>query len=172
MPNGSSGNTKLTESRIWDILSEIPDPEIPVITILDLGVVRKVELLEDQAIITITPTYSGCPAMQRFESDIIEALEKEGFFNIKVPMIYDPAWTTDWISKEGRQKLKDYGIAPPEESSQDKKSLFMEEETVNVTCPRCNSKETTLVSQFGSTACKSLYKCDSCLESFEYFKCL
>lgn len=171
MPSGNLEHIKLKEKQVWEILSEIPDPEIPVITILDLGIVRKVEFINENLQITITPTYSGCPAMQRFDYDIKEALIENGFVNVEVLTVYDPAWTTDWISEEGRAKLKEYGIAPPEEKSSDKKSLFTEE-TVNVGCPRCNSRETVLVSQFGSTACKAMYKCDSCLETFEYFKCL
>jgi len=159
------------EIEVWKILSEIPDPEIPVLSILDLGIVRKIEFEGDLTTITITPTYSGCPAMGRFESDIKEFLSEKAYNKVEVKMVYDPAWTTDWISEEGRAKLKAYGIAPPEEKSSDKKSLF-KEELVNVTCPRCSSKKTKLVSQFGSTACKALYKCNDCLESFEYFKCL
>ena len=169
---GSPQDIQKKEARVWDILSKIPDPEIPVLSILDLGVVRKVEFDKQYPIITITPTYSGCPAMQRFESDIKEALEKAGFENIEVPMVYEPAWTTDWISDEGRRKLKEYGIAPPEETTANKKALFFEEDIITVTCPRCNSKNTKLESQFGSTACKALYKCNDCMEPFEYFKCL
>ncbi|MCB0478729.1 MAG: phenylacetate-CoA oxygenase subunit PaaJ [Crocinitomicaceae bacterium] len=172
MPNGNPENTKFKETRVWEILAEIPDPEIPVLTILDLGIVRKVEFHDEKPIITITPTYSGCPAMQRFEKDIVEAMEQNGFEGTEVPMIYEPAWTTDWITEKGRRKLKEYGIAPPEETTANKKALFFENDIVTVTCPRCNSKNTKLESQFGSTACKALYKCNDCLEPFEYFKCL
>lgn len=171
MPNGNPEHIEIKESRIWEILAEIPDPEIPVLTILDLGVVRKVAFQDESPIITITPTYSGCPAMQRFEKDIEEAMLNNGYQGTSVETVYEPAWTTDWISQEGRKKLKEYGIAPPEESSKDKKSLFYETE-LKVTCPRCNSKNTNLESQFGSTACKAMYTCKDCLEPFEYFKCL
>lgn len=172
MPNGNPENKEMKETRIWEILAEIPDPEIPVLTILDLGIVRKVAFNGDSPIITITPTYSGCPAMQRFESDIKETMQKYGYEGTEVPMVYDPAWTTDWITEEGKRKLKEYGIAPPEETTANKKALFYEDDIITVTCPRCNSKDTKLESQFGSTACKALYKCNDCLEPFEYFKCL
>ncbi len=157
----------VTEKEIWTLLEQVADPEIPVLTILDLGVVRTVELKDDKCIITITPTYSGCPAMQRIEDDIKEILKDK--ITCEVEYTLSPAWTTDWISESGRIKLKEYGIAPPEDEI-DKSVLFAE--PTKVTCPRCNSKNSRMVSQFGSTACKAQYQCNDCQEPFDYFKCL
>lgn len=160
-----------TEKDILKLLSEIPDPEIPVITIVELGVVRGVELKSDTKIlVTITPTYSGCPAMKQMEDDVRTKLQENGFTDITVHMTYSPAWTTDWLSEEAKLKLQKYGIAPPEESTTDKSFLSGKPKTV--TCPRCKSKHTTMISQFGSTACKALYQCKDCLEPFDYFKCI
>lgn len=160
-----------TESDLWQVLSSIPDPEIPVISIVELGVIRSITIdAENTVTIKITPTYSGCPAMKQMEDDVRTSIEKEGFQNIKIEMIYNPAWTTDWLSAEARIKLQNYGIAPPEESTSDKS--FLTGRSRSVTCPRCKSKETIMVSQFGSTACKALYQCKNCLEPFDYFKCI
>jgi ring-1,2-phenylacetyl-CoA epoxidase subunit PaaD len=159
------------EQRILNLLSEIPDPEIPVITIVELGVVRSVKDLGNDAIeVIITPTYSGCPAMKQMEDDVVSKLKENGFKTVTVKMVYSPAWTTDWLSEEAKLKLQKYGIAPPEESTTDKS--FITGKHKAVTCPRCKSKNTLLVSQFGSTACKALYKCSDCLETFDYFKCI
>lgn len=159
------------KEQIFKILSEIPDPEIPVISIVELGVVRDVKELEDNGIeVTITPTYSGCPAMKQMEDDVVSKLKENGFKEVKVKMVYSPAWTTDWLSDEAKLKLQKYGIAPPEESTTDKSFITGKHKTV--TCPRCKSKNTMLISQFGSTACKALYKCNECLETFDYFKCI
>jgi ring-1,2-phenylacetyl-CoA epoxidase subunit PaaD len=157
----------VTEKEIWDLLEQISDPEIPVLTIIDLGVVRTIEFENEKAIITITPTYSGCPAMQVIEDDI-KALLKS-IIDVEIKYTLSPAWSTDWISESGRIKLKEYGIAPPEHEI-DKSVLFAE--PTKVTCPRCNTKNTRMVSQFGSTACKAQYQCNECLEPFDYFKCL
>lgn len=160
-----------TEKDILKLLSEIPDPEIPVITIVELGVVRGVEIKSDtEILVTITPTYSGCPAMKQMEDDVRTKLHENGFTDITVHMTYSPAWTTDWLSEEAKLKLQKYGIAPPEESTTDKSFLSGKPKTV--TCPRCKSKHTTMISQFGSTACKALYQCKDCLEPFDYFKCI
>ena len=159
----------VTETDIWKLLEGISDPEVPVLSVIDLGIVRSVKIQEDQISITITPTYSGCPAMGVIEQDIKEKLSKEGFTNFKIETVLSPAWTTDWISEEGRKKLKLYGIAPPE-NEPDKSVLFAD--PVKVQCPKCGSRETRMVSQFGSTACKAHYQCNSCLEPFDYFKCL
>ncbi len=159
----------ITTEEIWGFLEDVKDPEVPVLTVVDLGVVRNVELVNDEnCIVTITPTYSGCPAMQVIEDEIKERLEREGI-QTEVKTILSPAWTTDWLSEKGRQKLKEYGIAPPEDEV-DKSVLFAEQ--TKVTCPNCNSKNTKMVSQFGSTACKAHYTCKDCLEPFDYFKCL
>lgn len=154
---------------IINMLAQIPDPEIPVISIVDLGVIRDVKPLEDGVEVVITPTYSGCPAMKQMEDDIRNRL-REGYGNIKITTVFHPAWTTDWLSDASKKKLQEYGIAPPEESTSDKSFLTGQPKTV--TCPHCKSKNTHLVSQFGSTACKALYKCNDCLEAFDYFKCI
>ena len=157
-------------NEISSAISNIPDPEIPVISIKELGVLRSIEQQDDGLIITITPTYSGCPAMDRFQKDIKEQLDFLKVKKYKIKMQYDPAWTTDWISEVAKEKLKKYGIAPPAYKSQDKKTILGKE--VKIECPRCKSKDTEMVSQFSSTACKAMYKCLSCWEPFEYFKCL
>tara|TARA_R110001592_G_scaffold23456_2_gene91953 strand:+ start:3558 stop:4043 length:486 start_codon:yes stop_codon:yes gene_type:complete len=158
------------EEQIWQWLEEVSDPEIPVLTVVDLGVVRAVEYLYKHWRISITPTYSGCPAMNEIEANILEKLKQEGIEGAQVKMVLSPAWTTDWMTEKGKQKLQEYGIAPPEGSSADKSVLFGEAK--KVTCPHCKSRDTELISQFGSTACKSLYKCHDCKEPFDYFKCL
>ena len=150
-------------------MEEVFDPEVPVLTIVDLGVLRKVEVIGDTVKITITPTYSGCPAMKRIEDDIVELLKEKGIDKVEVDLVLSPAWTTDWLSAEGRVKLKEYGIAPPE-NEMDKSVLFAE--PTIVPCPKCDSRDTKLVSQFGSTACKAHYQCNTCLEPYDYFKCL
>ena len=155
---------------IKKVISEIPDPEIPVISIKELGVLRNIFYEEDSLKVVITPTYSGCPAMDRFQKDIIEKLEHLKVKNYEIKMQFDPAWTTDWISDKAKEKLRDYGIAPPTHKTKDKNSLLGNKQRIE--CPRCKTKETELVSQFGSTACKAMYRCTSCLEPFEYFKCL
>ena len=162
---------KITEDWIWSLLKDIPDPEVPVLTITDLGVVRKVHLTEGLVNIDITPTYTGCPAMKVFEDEIIKKLKLEGVESVKVNLVYAPAWTTDWIGEEAREKLRRYGIAPPVKGSADKGELFATGRKI-VRCPRCNKENTELRSQFGSTACKALYFCKDCIEPFEYFKCI
>lgn len=158
------------EDQIWEWLEEVSDPEIPVLTVTDLGVVRGVDFDGEQCIITITPTYSGCPAMNEIEENIRKVLSEKGLKNIKVKTVLSPAWTTDWMTEKGKEKLREFGIAPPEGSSLDKSVLFGKPKQVS--CPHCKSRETEMISQFGSTACKSLYKCKSCLEPFDYFKCI
>mgnify|MGYP005695542857 FL=1 len=155
---------------IKKVISEIPDPEIPVISIKELGVLRNIFYQEESLKVVITPTYSGCPAMDRFQKDIIEKLELLKVKSYEIKMQFDPAWTTDWITEEAKAKLRDYGIAPPAHKTKDKNSLLGNKQRIE--CPRCKTKETELVSQFGSTACKAMYRCTSCLEPFEYFKCL
>lgn len=156
---------------IWDLLEQIPDPEIPVLSIMDLGIVRRVHSENDTLIVTITPTYSGCPAMNQFEDDIVAKLKANGIEDVKIEMTYDPPWTTEWINDDARKRLEEYGIAPPVRGTQDKGILF-KEGVKNVGCPVCKSTNTGLISQFGSTACKALYKCNDCLEPFDYFKCI
>tara|TARA_B110000971_G_scaffold111778_1_gene114589 strand:+ start:1324 stop:1809 length:486 start_codon:yes stop_codon:yes gene_type:complete len=156
--------------EIKKAISEIPDPEIPVINIKELGVLRKIFYDKDRLKVVITPTYSGCPAMDRFQKDITEKLELLEVKNFEIKMQFDPAWTTDWITDEAKEKLRAYGIAPPAHKTNDKNILLGIKQKVE--CPRCKTKETELVSQFSSTACKAMYRCTSCLEPFEYFKCL
>lgn len=161
----------ITKEYVYALLSEIPDPEIPVITIMELGVIRDIILSGDKKIeVVITPTYSGCPAMKEMEDDVRKKLSQNGFEEIKITTIFNPPWTTDWLTAEAKQKLQNYGIAPPEESTTDKS--FLTGKHKDITCPRCKSKNTVMVSQFGSTACKALYKCNDCLEAFDYFKCI
>lgn len=161
----------ITKKHIISLLSEIADPEIPVITIVELGVVRDIEIITNSSIhLKITPTYSGCPAMKQIEDDVKKKLMENGFTDINIETIYSPAWTTDWITPEAKEKLKAYGIAPPEHTSEDKSWLTGKPKTVQ--CPQCKSSNTKLISQFGSTACKALYQCQDCLEPFDYFKCI
>lgn len=159
----------VTEKEIWTYLEEVSDPEIPVLTVVDLGVVRSVKLNGEKCHVTITPTYSGCPAMKMIEEQIIEKLNEKGIAEVTVDLVLAPAWTTDWISESGREKLREYGIAPPENEVD--KSVLFAEPTV-VPCPLCGSRNTRMISLFGSTACKAHYQCNDCLEPYDYFKCL
>ncbi|MFL5752217.1 MAG: 1,2-phenylacetyl-CoA epoxidase subunit PaaD [Bacteroidia bacterium] len=156
--------------EVLDILNQIPDPEIPVISIVELGVIRDMQVEGKKIEVTITPTYSGCPAMKQMEDDIVKVLKENGFEDVKIKTTYTPAWTTDWMSERAKEKLRKYGIAPPEETTSDKS--FLTGKTKNIKCPRCGSTNTRLISQFGSTACKALYQCQDCLEPFDYFKCI
>mgnify|MGYP000300614131 FL=1 len=160
----------LSKEKIFDLIKEIPDPEIPVITISELGVIRDVIVNGENVEIKITPTYSGCPAMQQMENDIKAVLKQNGISDLKITTVYSPAWTTDWIPEEAKEKLRKYGIAPPEKTTEDKSWLTGKSKII--LCPRCKSKNTKLISQFGSTACKALYQCQDCLEPFDYFKCI
>ena len=163
-------DTTIQTEAIWKVLESVCDPEIPVLTVVDMGIVREVKVEENEGVeVVITPTYSGCPAMNTIEINIKAALQEAGFYPIQVTTVLSPPWTTDWLSEDGRRKLREYGIAPPVGSSQDKSELFGEEKVV--ACPLCGSEHTKMVSQFGSTACKSMYKCLDCLEPFDYFKC-
>jgi ring-1,2-phenylacetyl-CoA epoxidase subunit PaaD len=159
------------QENITEILNAIPDPEIPVLTINDLGIVREINIISAgrSVEVRITPTYSGCPAMDMIATNIKVALLKNGYKDVIVSKILSPVWTTDWMTESGRQKLKSYGIAPPGIRNRDASVLFAE--AVPVQCPQCNSTNTTLISEFGSTACKSLYKCNECGEPFDHFKC-
>lgn len=162
---------KATRAEVFSWLDVLPDPEIPVISINDLGIVRDAEWIDDELVVSITPTYSGCPAMKQIEDDIKNLIQQKGIEKVRIKMVYSPAWTTDWISEKAKERLREYGIAPPEHSSVDKRVLMGLQER-EVKCPQCGSPDTQMVSQFGSTACKALYKCNSCLEPFDYFKCL
>lgn len=156
------------KTRIWDLLESISDPEIPVLSIVDLGVVREVHDLDGKFRIDITPTYSGCPAMNMIEAEIRAVMAENGI-EADVKLVLSPAWTTDWMSDNGKKKLRAYGIAPPQDEPITVNTLFGKPE--NIICPHCGGHHTEMVSQFGSTACKSLYKCLDCLEPFDYFKC-
>jgi ring-1,2-phenylacetyl-CoA epoxidase subunit PaaD len=161
---------QLNKEQIFELLSEIPDPEIPVINIIELGILREVKFTDDWCIVVITPTYTGCPAMKVIEDDIKIKLKEIGIEKVKVELVYSPAWTTDWISDVAKEKLRAYGIAPPDHSSIDKAVLLGKARELK--CPLCGSKNTEMISQFGSTACKALYRCLDCKEPFDYFKCL
>ena len=155
--------------RAWDAAAQVCDPEIPVLTIADLGVLRSVEIVEDGAVeVAITPTYSGCPAMDVIGVDVELALLKAGLDKVRIRHVLSPAWTTDWMSEAGRAKLLAYGIAPPAATSS-RRALFGED---GVACPRCGSELTQKISEFGSTACKSLWRCLACREPFDHFKCI
>ena len=149
----------LDREQVLEWLSDVADPEIPVLTITDLGIVRDVDC-SDGVTVSLTPTYSGCPATEAIESSVVAALQEYGVEDVKIRRVLSPPWTTDWISPEGREKLRVYGIAPPERRDRP------------IACPRCGSAQTEQVSEYGSTACKAAYKCLECLEPFEYFKCL
>ena len=151
--------TGVAREQILAWLAEVPDPEIPVLSITDLGIVRHVDC-SDGVTVSLTPTYSGCPATEVIEATVVAALEDRGVEDVRIKRVLSPPWTTDWISEEGRDKLRSYGIAPPKRRDRP------------VACPRCAADNTELVSEFGSTACKAAYRCLECREPFEYFKCL
>ena len=159
------------KQAVWAILENVTDPEIPVLSIHDLGIVRDVILRGDDTLeVVITPTYSGCPAMSAIATAIKFALVGRGFKAVKVTETFSPAWTTDWMTEAGKQKLTNYGIAPPVVKARIDTLLFQNHPSV--ACPQCGSENTELLSEFGSTACKSLMRCNNCLEPFDYFKCL
>jgi len=161
---------QIDKQTIYSYLEEINDPEVPVLSIMDLGIVRDVKMNEEELEVIITPTYTGCPAMDMITATIKIQLATLGFKKVKVTQALSPVWTTEWMSEEGKRKLKEYGIAPPNPKQQvcDQK-LFAAAEAVQ--CPQCNSYHTHRISEFGSTACKALYQCDDCKEPFDYFKC-
>jgi len=172
--------TALTADQVWAWLADVPDPEIPVISVVDLGIVRAVRIDGEAVSVTITPTYSGCPAMQVIDEAVRAALREHGVAEVNIVMQLSPAWTTDWMSEAGKVKLKGYGIAPPAQQVIDISGLrgglaaAVSRRAVPapvVACPHCGSTHTELTSQFGSTPCKALYKCRDCREPFDYFKC-
>ena len=151
---------------VWRWLEAVPDPEVPVVSVTDLGIVRDVQWNGDELVVTVTPTYSGCPATAVISMEIAEAIRRNGFDNVRIETQLSPTWTTDWITEDGRAKLKAYGIAPPAASARcvgDLKNQVIE-------CPRCGSTETEEISRFGSTPCKASWRCKTCLEPFDYFK--
>ncbi len=178
-------------SDLWNWLETVVDPEIPVLTILDMGIVRRIEIRDNgqltisdlegrtnanvpvnpenaRLLVFVTPTYTGCPAMNMIGAHIRLELAAHGFSDVTVREVLQPAWTTDWIPESARHKLREYGIAPPEQEARIERLLFSE---VSVTCPRCQSRNTEKLAEYGSTACKALYRCKDCLEPFDYFKC-
>ncbi len=160
----------ISEKDIWRLLEEVSDPEIPALNVVEMGIVRHVAIEDGKVQVTITPTYSGCPAMRTIEEDIEEVLKEKLISAYHITTVLSPAWTTDWMTDEAREKLTKEGIAPPQKGSTDKALLMGK--LRDVKCPRCGSHDTHMISQFGSTACKSLYKCNICLEPFDYFKCI
>lgn len=158
------------KAQIEQWLNDVTDPEIPVLTVLDMGVVRDIRIFAEEVVIDITPTYTGCPAMDVIARDIKDRLKKEGLEHVEVREVLSPSWTTDWLTEAGKKKLEEYGIAPPADESGDKRALFGKQPVVR--CPQCKSENTVRISQFGSTACKALYQCNDCKEPFDYFKCL
>lgn len=156
---------------VWNRLEQVSDPEIPVISIVDLGIVRGVRFEGEECVVTITPTYSGCPAMDVISQEITAQLARDGISNVRLETQLSPAWTTDWMSEKGKAALKSYGIAPPAHKVVDISALVRRTADVPpVVCPNCGSSRTQLTSQFGSTSCKALYKCLDCREPFDYFK--
>lgn len=158
-----------TKEEIFNILQEVKDPEIPVIDCIELGIIRDVTIDEKSITVDITPTYSGCPAMKEIENDVKETLLRHGFTDVVVNLIFSPAWTTDWITESGKEKLKKYGIAPPGKVTENALIPFPKKKP-NVQCPYCDSKNTALRSEFSSTACKALHYCNACHQPFEEFK--
>lgn len=164
----------VTVEQVWAWLGAVADPEIPVISVVDLGIVRDVAFEDGACVVTITPTYSGCPAMQVIADSVKEALQAHGLEHVRIVSRLSPAWTTDWMSDAGKAALKGYGIAPPVQQAIDISGLhagIRRRAAPDVSCPHCGSPHTQLTSEFGSTPCKALYKCLDCREPFDYFKC-
>ena len=169
---------KASDDQLWQWISTVADPEIPVISVVDLGIVRGWQWLDDERLeVMITPTYSGCPAMQAIADDIRSTLTQHGLNEVTIATQLSPPWTTDWMSESGKQKLRDYGIAPPAQQASEQAteniidiSAMFSRNAPAISCPQCGSSHTRLISQFGSTACKALYRCTGCLEPFDYFK--
>ena len=159
---------------LWDVLREVLDPEVPALSVVDLGIVRDVEVVGDDVTVTVTPTYSGCPATREIEREIRAALARAGHPDAVVRTVYSPPWTTDWISDEGRRKLREYGIAPPGPAPAEDEPLvsISPRRRATVPCPFCGSSHTALKSEFGSTACKSMLFCEECRQPFEAFKAI
>ncbi|MDR8393303.1 phenylacetate-CoA oxygenase subunit PaaJ [Aliifodinibius sp. S!AR15-10] len=160
------------KEEIWELLENITDPEIPVLNIVEMGIVRSVEIQDEKVVVKITPTYSGCPAMSAIQKEINKTLKEKGIKSFEVKKDFSKTWTTDWMTGEARQKLKDYGIAPPGKTSSGDNVLKELKKTKIIPCPYCESLNTELQSEFGSTPCKSQYYCNDCQEPFEHFKCI
>lgn len=159
----------LTEEAIWELLDNVKDPEVPAISVVELGIIRRVDWDGKHLTVDVTPTYSGCPATELIEELVVEAMRAAGIRDPQINRVLTPAWTTDWITEEGREKLRAFGIAPPKGNAS-KMSLLGVDEVI--ACPLCGSEHTERISEFGSTACKALYRCLDCREPFDYFKCI
>ncbi len=157
---------KPTTDDVWRWLEDVPDPEIPVVSVVDLGIIRNVEWRDDTLIVTVTPTYSGCPATAVIAMEVEEAIRRRGVDAVRIETQISPAWTTDWITDAAKEKLKAYGIAPPKGAS----CAGMLTAPAEIECPRCGSTDTSEISRFGSTPCKASWRCNACLEPFDYFK--
>jgi ring-1,2-phenylacetyl-CoA epoxidase subunit PaaD len=163
-------STVTTREQLWELAATVVDPEIPVLTIEDLGILRDVAMTDAGVTVTITPTYSGCPAMDAIRDDLQSVFRREGIEDVDIRLVLSPAWTTDWMSDDGKRKLAEYGIAPPSgHSSVTRGPVRL---ALATRCPRCGSADTVETSRFGSTSCKALYECRACLEPFDYFKVL
>jgi ring-1,2-phenylacetyl-CoA epoxidase subunit PaaD len=162
---------RFTRDYIWGLLEEVKDPEVSVLSVVELGIVRDVRVADQGVTVVITPTYSGCPAMHVIEEDIRAGLESHGVKSVTIETVFQPAWTSDWISEEAKAKLEAYGIAPPGRASDDGGLVTLTRRVV-VACPYCKSTRTTLKSEFGSTACKSINFCNDCKQPFEQFKAI
>jgi ring-1,2-phenylacetyl-CoA epoxidase subunit PaaD len=170
-------DTKTAEQKAWEIAATVCDPEIPVLTVADLGILRNVQLVDDGGAapavqVTITPTYSGCPAMDAIREDLTTAFNRAGYPRVDVELVLSPAWTTDWMSESGKAKLQQYGIAPPSGHSAAARHAGPVRLSLAVKCPQCSSLNTKELTRFGSTSCKALYVCQDCKEPFDYFKVL
>jgi ring-1,2-phenylacetyl-CoA epoxidase subunit PaaD len=159
------------ETEIWSILGDVLDPEVPALSVVDLGLIRQVKVGDKGVVINVTPTYTGCPATDLIAEIIKAAVTSCGYDNVTIKLVLSPAWTSDWISPTARLKLKEYGIAPPVGNAPTGRAALLGLSPI-VACPRCDSTQTERISEFGSTACKAMYRCTSCLEPFEYFKCI
>lgn len=156
----------LTEADVWQLLNDVKDPEIPVVSLVELGIVREVELSGNQVTVTITPTFSGCPALLVMKQDITKKLKVSGFESVEVNDTFSPPWSSDWITHEARQKLKEWGLSPPPRHAGNVGIILLE----RATCPYCNSENTTLKNSFGPTLCRAIYYCNNCRQPFEQFK--
>jgi ring-1,2-phenylacetyl-CoA epoxidase subunit PaaD len=158
-------------NKLYDIVNQVKDPEIPTISVVELGVVRGIEQIDNKVVVTITPTYSGCPALDVMRSDIIKELNNYGYSDVEVKTILSPAWTTDWLTESAKQKLIESKIAPPASSANEYSNLLnVIDDGPAIQCPYCNSYKTKLIAEFGTTACKALYNCMDCMQPFDYFK--
>jgi ring-1,2-phenylacetyl-CoA epoxidase subunit PaaD len=165
----ADGDRAGPEGAVWELLARVPDPEIPVLSIVDLGIVRFVKVEGGTLCVGLTPTYSGCPATEVIRASVREALGTAGFPDARIEEVLSPAWSSDWLTREGRARLQAFGIAPPEQPVADPRAL---RGVAAVSCPRCGSRDSERLSEFGSTPCKAHYRCRACREPFDYFKCL